>query len=132
MERENLSIASDRRVAASILGEQPRQREEQVAVGRMCRNPALELGDRLSALILLYELKHAILDRIARRAFPVAARAQLGESVRTRILLAPFPVRVGKARVVGGRWNYRRRDLGSWKRVSEGTRRGSQAEPRRW
>ena len=80
-------------------------------------NPALEFGDGLIAFIVLHQAEYSILDRVARRTLTIAAGAQLGDGVLMSVLVAPFAVRVGEARVVASRRNDRREDFGRRKRV---------------
>ena len=81
MQRENLSIPSNCVVAAPFLREQPGQREQQLVISGMCRNPPLEIGDRARTLSGADVCEDAVLHGVARGDGKRTAR----DSVQDRV-----------------------------------------------
>ena len=63
---KELTVSPDRGVVLPRLGEQPRQREQQLAIAGMSADPAFELDDGARGLSRSHVAKDAILHRVAR------------------------------------------------------------------
>ena len=119
VERENLSVASDRVVRAAGLVEQPGEGEERAFVPPVSTDPTLELENRACSISLPRQLEDTILHRLTWRALAIATRAKLSDCVLPSMLFAPQLIRFCITSVVSRGRNDRRHHLGRRHRIGK-------------